>query len=252
MFSWWVPQLICRASGSLEAQQCWIQERQKWSPVLLQNTLSPGWTGRVWKAVKFGVCWHLRFPFTVFWVFCTLWGFMHKDACYWIQWIDTWLQGFSSDRIPVTSNFQVWQLLWYLYSGLAYLVRHCITQTREPNRVFGEDGFSLRGDCRWERAARLLLLRESKEPTKSASTVLGCGIACAFQFFSCLYYDQSGSLPARKLWKCVMKSVCKLSLSLKGIRNINETKKLTFEVASCSSSNTCKGSVKLCERTIFV
>lgn len=151
----------------------------------LTETLSPGWTRRVWKAVKFGVCWHLRFPFAVFWIFYPSWGFMHKDACYWIWWIDTWLQGFFSDCIPVTSNFQVWKLLWYLYSGLAHLVRRCITWTRESNWVFGEDGFSLRRGCRSERAACLLPPCESKEPAKSTSAAPGCGIAHAFQFLGC-------------------------------------------------------------------
>lgn len=82
---------------------------------------------------------------------------------------------------------------------------------------------------------------------RSAGAAPGCEVVRAFSFWAVVCAGPSCSSPAGKRWKCVMKSVCKLSLSLKGIRNINGTEKLAFEVASYSSSNTCKGSVKLSE-----
>lgn len=152
---------------------------------------------------------------------------------------------FFSDLIPVTSHFQVWKLLWYLYSGLAHFVRRCITWRREPGRVFGGNGRLLPPQgCCLARAAHPALPCKTRGPAKST----GVGLHTLFRFQAGLYRDQSESLPAGKLWKCVMKSVYKLSLSLRGTGNTNETKKLPFEVASYSSSSACKGFVKLCER----
>lgn len=163
----WGPQLLCGA-GEPAAPQCRARERQKRSrrlsePAVLAEKLAPGWTGKVWKAVKSGACWHLRLPFAAFWIFYPSWGFMHKDACYWMWWIDAWLQGyiFFSWSYPVTSNFQVWKLLWYLHSGLARLVRCCVTQNRASDRVLEGAGAAFMGLLRAEGRAGVLALLQA-------------------------------------------------------------------------------------------
>lgn len=127
---------------------------------------------------------------------------MHEDGYYWIWWIDTWLQGgvgffFFSDLIPVTSHFQVWKLLWYLYSGLAHFVRRCITWRREPGRVFGGDRRLLPPQgCCLARAAHPALPCKTRGPARST----GVGLHTLFRFQAGLYRDQSEFLPAGKLW----------------------------------------------------
>lgn len=69
-----------------------------------------------------------------------------------------------------------------------------------------------------DRAARVLLLGESKEPAESTSAA---GLRPCFRL--ALYRDQNGPLPAGKLWKYVMKAAHKSS-SLMGVRNTNRIK----------------------------
>lgn len=212
----------------------------------LPQTLSPGWTGRVWKAVKFGVCWHLRFPFAVFWIFYPLWIFVHKDAWYWIWWIDTWLQGFSSSSHPCDKSFPSVKI------ALISLFRPRSLRGALHNPNKGTELSLWRGRLL---PLQGLSLRKGSSPTAAALEQGACQEhqrCTRLRDHTCVSILRLVCITIREgpcqLWKYVMKSVCTSSLSWKGIRNINETEKLAFEVASCSASNTCKGLVKFCGR----